>query len=106
VTYPIKLQISEAAFQQQIIDLARLTGHQVFHTYDSRRSEPGFPDLVIVKATLRRPIFAEIKTEWGKLSDHQELWKAILETIPGADYRLWRPSSWPQIENLLTGREW
>jgi hypothetical protein len=97
-------KLSEKEFQQQVIDLARLAGCLVYHTFDSRKSEPGFPDLVIVSSDMARPIFAEIKTEKGKLTMRQELWKAVLEQIPGVDYRLWRPSSWPEIEALFARR--
>ncbi len=41
--------ISEKAFQNKVIDLARLNGWPlIYHTYDSRFSEEGFLDLVFV----------------------------------------------------------
>ena len=40
---------SEGEYQQQILDLARTLGWRVFHDYDSRRSEPGFPDLILIR---------------------------------------------------------
>ena len=40
---------SEEDYQAQIIDLAKKLGWRVYHTRDSRRSEPGFPDLILIR---------------------------------------------------------
>ncbi len=61
-----------------------------YHTHDSRRSEPGFPDLVIVG---RRVIYRELKTQRGRLSRHQKEWLAALQEA-GQDATVWRPSDW------------
>lgn len=97
--------ITEQDFQSDVVKLARLTGHLVYHTYDSRRSEPGFPDLCIVKAGMHRPLFVELKTGHGRLSDAQKKWGEVLTRTPGADYRVWRPDDWLEIENTLCRRE-
>lgn len=94
---------SEKEFQAQVVQLAKLTGHLCYHTFDSRRSEPGFPDLVIIKPGMFRPLFVELKTESGKLSWPQEGWGKALRVCPGADYRIWRPSDWDEIEATLKG---
>jgi VRR-NUC domain len=99
------LRITEKHFQAQVLRLAKITGHKVFHDYNSQRSEPGFPDLVIVKHTMKRPIFAELKTETGQLTEDQWAWRLVLDEMPGVDYRLWRPSSWDEIEEAFTGRK-
>jgi hypothetical protein len=104
VAHPVRIDLTEKEYMQQIIDLARLSGHYCYHTLDSRGSEPGMTDLLILKATLERPLFVEVKTESGKLSPAQEAVKELLEAMPGADYRLWRPSSWPEVERTLLGR--
>jgi hypothetical protein len=52
----------------------------VFHTYDSRRSEPGFPDLVICGHG--RVIFAEVKRKGGYYTDAQRRWLAELMGTP------------------------
>ena len=41
--------MSEAEFQAQVVELARLRGWRTHHHYDSRRSTPGWPDLVMVR---------------------------------------------------------
>lgn len=48
--------VMEKVFQAQVLDLAHLSGWLCYHTHNSRRSAPGFPDLVLVAArgSLRR----------------------------------------------------
>lgn len=60
-----------------------------YHTYDSRRSERGFPDLVIVG--VRGVLFRELKDEKKKPTIHQQQWIQALQAA-GADAGLWRPS--------------
>jgi len=56
--------------------LARLAGFLVYHTHDSRRSEAGYPDLTITGKG--RIIFAELKSERGRLRPEQSIWLATL----------------------------
>ena len=48
--------LREKQVQSAILDVARLLGWRVYHTFDSRKSEAGFPDLVLVRD---RVIYAE-----------------------------------------------
>lgn len=91
--------VSEASFQASVIQLAKMCGWLAYHTHNSRRSEPGFPDLVLVKPP--RVVFAELKTAKGKPSPAQERWLAALAASPVESY-LWRPDDWDQIRSLLT----
>ncbi len=100
-------QISEKAFQAQVIALAHQCNWLVYHTFDSRRSAPGFPDLVMAHTTdhSKPLVIAELKTETGRLSKHQKAWLAALKAFDHSDevvVRVWRPSNWPEIELLLT----
>jgi hypothetical protein len=63
----------------------------VYHTHDSRRSEPGFPDLVLVRH--ERLLFVELKSGKGKLTPAQAQWFGRLSQA-GASVRVWRPSDW------------
>jgi hypothetical protein len=89
--------ISENMFMQQVIDYARSRGWKVYHVFDSRRSEPGFPDLLLVR---RRLVMAELKTQTGKLTRAQREWLEALRQCGIAVYT-WRPSDWRQIEMIL-----
>lgn len=66
-------------------------GWNVYHTYDSRRSRRGFPDIVAVRG--RRLIWRELKDMKGRLTTEQKVWKLALETA-GQDYGIWRPDQW------------
>lgn len=84
--------LSEAEFQSLVLEAVRRLGLQAYHTHDSRRSQPGFPDLVIVGD--RGILFRELKTEVGVVSADQRYWVEILRG-GGADVEVWRPNMWP-----------
>lgn len=94
-------KMSEKQFQQQVVDMARALGWMAYHTHDSRRSEPGFPDLVLVR---ERIIYAELKSETGKPTLEQLSWMEALK-VAGAEVYLWRPSDACEIEETLKRKE-
>lgn len=92
--------MTEAQFQSQVLALARAMGLVVYHTHDSRRSQPGFPDLVIVGSG--GVLYRELKTDKGRVSPDQTYWMQAL-LAAGQDARVWRPSQWPvEIRNELS----
>lgn len=91
---------TEEQFQQQIITLARLNNWRAYHTRDSRRSEPGFPDLVMVRRP--RVLFAELKSAHGRLRPDQQRWLDLLRACQGVEVYIWRPSDWLKIVDVLT----
>ena len=100
--------ITEKAFQGQVLEQADCLGWRHYHTFESRRSPAGFPDLVLVRRG--RLIFAELKAEAGKLTAAQIDWYADLlavqDAAPGVvDVRAWRPSEWESIDDTLARRE-
>lgn len=95
--------VTEAQLQQQVLDLAALTGWLAYHTHDSRRSQPGFPDLVLVNTRQERTIFAELKTATGRVSEAQRRWLHTL-TAAGNETALWRPGDLPEIRRILQGQ--
>ena len=88
----------EAEFQADVIHRAKELGWRVYHTHDSRKSEAGFPDLKMVRAGVL--VFAELKTDKGKLSAPQASWGEDLAATR-AEYYVWRPNDWPLIEEVL-----
>lgn len=94
--------MTERQLQQAIVDCARLLGWRSYHTFDSRRSEPGFPDLVLVRD---RVVFAELKSERGRLTREQRAWAAALAAA-GAEWHCWRPEDWTSgnVEAVLRAR--
>lgn len=96
--------MSEKDFQAQVIQYAKLCGWLIYHTHDSRRSNPGFPDLVCVRPARRdrpgRVIYAELKSDRGKLTEAQSGWLQCLADA-GAEAYCWRPADWQTIEVVL-----
>lgn len=97
--------IPEKQLQQDVMDLARRLGWSAYHPWDSRRSACGFPDVTLARASNvgGRVIFAELKTEKGKLTPDQERWLAVLAATGCVETYLWRPSDWSsgEIERVL-----
>jgi VRR-NUC domain-containing protein len=91
--------VSEKDFMATVKDLAKLNGWLVYHTYDSRRSDPGFPDLVLVRAP--RVIFAELKSAKGPPTKNQRVWLEELGFCSGVERYLWRPFDWEEITQKL-----
>ena len=95
--------MTEKQWQQQVVDLAQVYGWLVYHTYDSRRSEPGFPDLVMVHKGQERVIYAELKTARGSLTPDQHEWLRALQAC-GCEVYLWRPYDFGDVIEILRPR--
>ena len=94
--------VSEKQFQAQVLQLAKLSGWLTYHTHDSRRSQAGFPDLVLVRPPAI--LFAELKSETGRVRPEQAAWLEALGGCRTVGARLWRPGDWPEIEETLNRR--
>lgn len=95
------IAMSEKDWQSRVLDFARLHGWDLrYHTHDSQRSQPGFPDLVLGRVATGELIFAELKTDVGKLSAPQTLMLAQLAAC-GAVTHVWRPRDWETVQDVL-----
>ena len=83
--------MTEKALQEAIREAALYLGWLYYHTFDSRRSPAGFPDVVLCKPP--RFLVRELKTERGRVSPAQTEWLERLE-LAGLDVGIWRPSDW------------
>ena len=81
--------MSEAELQSAVMEQMMWMGWKVYHTHDSRRSNPGYPDLTAVKGS--RVMFVEFKSEKGKIRAGQIEWLDALTHAHGEVY-LVRPS--------------
>jgi len=72
----------------------------VFHPRFSVGSEPGWPDLVLVRRRDQRVLFRELKSDTGTVHPRQA---AVLEllTAAGLDAAVWRPSDLERIGREL-----
>ena len=77
---PLK-RLSESAFMAQVIDLLNAHGWLVYHTYDSRRSPAGFPDLIAVRGGSL--LAWELKMPSGRVTVEQRAWLQELDKVPG-----------------------
>lgn len=106
---------SERDFQRAVMDLARQTGWTVGHIHDSRRQiapgnfvgdidAAGLPDLLLARGG--QLIFAELKSQRGRLASGQVRWlDALRQVAVNAPAQLavhvWRPADWPEIAHTL-----
>lgn len=81
--------VTEADLQATIVEIAVRFGWSTHHQFDSRRSNTGWPDLVLLRPP--RALFVELKTEIGKVSAGQA---HVLERLQacGFEVAIWRPS--------------
>src|SRR5215469_3352029 len=87
--------MSETELDNQIRAIAKDLGLKRYHTFDSRKSPSGFPDLVL--AGPGGVLFRELKRQDKKPTAAQQEWLTVL-TQAGQDAGVWRPSS------LLSGQ--
>lgn len=92
--------LTEAQWQATVIDAAKALGWLCMHPYDSRRSEPGYPDLTLVRD---RVVFVELKSETGRLTPQQHAWIGALN-VAGAEVYVWRPADFDAAIETLKRR--
>lgn len=91
--------MSERTFQAQVVQAATALGWLCYHTHDSRRSVPGFPDLILVRGY--RMVCLELKVGRRKPTPEQLVWLAALKEVWQVDALWARPDDWSRIEELL-----
>jgi len=97
-----------------VIRLAHLYGWRVHHVRPGMTSRGrwitnvqgnvGFPDLVLAHER-HGVIFAELKTDTGRLTADQNAWLHTL-TLAGEEAHVWRPSNTKLITKRLRGQPW
>lgn len=97
-----KLQVlaalTEAEWQEWVENLATLRDWKHYHTHNSRRSDEGFPDLVLARGS--KLIVAELKKEGGKVSEAQREWLQAF-ALTGVDAYTWWPHDIEEVEEVL-----
>lgn len=87
----------EKDFQSTVTDLFKLKGWRVYHNPDSRRSEAGWPDLMLLKPP--HFLMVELKTDTGKVKPIQDMVMRELNSS-NVTVNVWRPADWPEIERV------
>lgn len=70
-----------------------------YHVYDSRRSNPGWPDIVAIRRG--RMVVAELKTMAGKVTRDQQEWLDGFAGVLGVEAFLWRPSDVREVDRTF-----
>lgn len=91
---------TEAEYQAWIVRLARANGWLVYHTYNSMKSDKGWPDVVLCKPP--RLCIWEVKSAKGKPTPEQEVWVKALKEC-GEDAQVVYPCDWRAVEATLSG---
>ena len=78
----------------QVVRLAKTQGWLIFHA-SPKMVRPG-----VWRSDGRGLIFAELKTDLGRLSEHQLDWGEAIVTA-GAEYHVWRPQNLQAIAERL-----
>lgn len=92
----------ERDFQNHIIWLAKAHGWRYYHTFNSRKSVSGFPDLTLVRG--RRLIFAEVKQDTTHPTKTQREWLSALDKTRAEVY-VWRPKDLKAITEILSRKD-
>jgi len=76
-------------FQPAVVKLLTDNDWLVYHTYDSRKSKEGFPDLLAIKGAYL--LVSELKSFKGKTTEAQDKWLSAFEKVRTITVRLWKP---------------
>ena len=107
---------TEAQWQREVLRVAKEHGWLAHHCRAARtqsgrwatpiQGDAGFPDLVLVRPLVATDkirgtlLFVELKVGRGVASVAQQRWLRAL-MIAGAQWRLWRPSDYAEMERTL-----
>lgn len=91
--------LTERQWQDKVVGTAKALGWICYHTHDSRRSERGFPDLILIRGNALVAI--ELKTMKGRVRPEQVLWLEAFAGVSRVSSMLARPSDWDEIERVL-----
>lgn len=90
--------MTEREWQAKVVTYCQWLHLRYYHTFDSRRSVAGFPDLVIVGPDV--VLYAELKSDKGRLTNAQMDWIASLQHADQLAY-VWRPRDWDAVQVAL-----
>ena len=95
----------EKDLQQYTFNMAACLGYKHYHTHNSFRSDPGFPDSVLLNPQNKRLIFCEFKRQKKDPTPTQQWWIDSLQAC-GQEVYVIRPMDWLDgtVEKILRGK--
>lgn len=94
---------TEAELLAVLRKLAKAESWELYHTYNSEKSEPGWPDTVITDGVSL--LIYELKDNRRKPTPEQETWLSLLAHTGKVECGIWRPKDWSYIYARLTRKE-
>ena len=93
---------TEKSFMAAVVEYAKLRNWRCYHTFDSRKSEAGFPDVVFARGSRfkLRLVVAELKLAGKKPTESQWFFVDAFE-YAGVPTYVWTPDDWPEIRRVL-----
>ena len=95
-----RIPVTERDLREQVRDLCGLFGWKMHFTWMSMHSPKGMLDLLLINREKKRVIFAELKSDKGKLTPEQQETFDGLEAC-GQEVYVWRPGDIEHIARLL-----
>jgi hypothetical protein len=90
--------VNEKEHQEQVLELALRYGWAHFHPFDMRRSDAGWPDLVLIRPP--ELLVVELKTDKGRMRPRQQIWLDELAAC-GVETAVWRPRDFEELHARL-----
>lgn len=97
-----QVPMTEARLLRHVKLAALMYGYLCYHTRLSIGSDKGFPDLELVRRDPPSHIYAELKSERGRLTPDQREWIETLRAV-GRTVYVWRPDDLDEIHRILKG---
>lgn len=97
--------MTEKQLQTHVTTAAKQLGWLVYHTWISKHSAPGFPDLICVNEETGRMLAVELKRDGKDPTPAQHRWLVAFAGVPGVECYVWRPADWEsgRIVEILVG---
>lgn len=96
----LDFSISEKNFTTRVKGIFRAAGWLTYHTWNSKHSDAGFPDLICVKD--ERIVAIELKVGRNRPTGHQRRWLEALARAGIETYVMW-PRYEPEITKIAAG---
>lgn len=96
--------MTEKELLRCLVDAAKECGWLCYHTFLSKWSRPGFPDLILVRDGVL--LAFECKSAKGTVSEPQQTWLDALAQVRRVEARMVRPADLEAAYRALVEGKW